>query len=85
MSSLSKYHNTICTKIFLDYYWRDFRGKIPKDSIEGGRSPSGQPFYVAQAYIQHKELLPATVFPGKNEAVTSAYGKVLKTTQNIKV
>ncbi|XP_063917326.1 uncharacterized protein LOC135133026 [Zophobas morio] len=68
-----------------DYYWRDFRGKIPPDAIEGGMTASGTPFYVAQVYIKKYGLLPATVFRNKPEAVANAHGKKLETTENIKV
>ncbi|KAJ3645969.1 hypothetical protein Zmor_023585 [Zophobas morio] len=69
----------------IDYYWRDFRGKIPPDAIEGGMTASGTPFYVAQVYIKKYGLLPATVFRNKPEAVANAHGKKLETTENIKV
>jgi hypothetical protein len=69
----------------IDYYWRDFKGKIPEDAVEGGLSPSGRPFYVAQAYFPKTGLLPANVFPGKSEALSSGLGKEMKTNAHVKV
>ncbi|KAJ3617375.1 hypothetical protein MTP99_007106 [Tenebrio molitor] len=80
-----KAHLAEITSCFPDYYWRDFKGKIPEDAVEGGLSPSGRPFYVAQAYFPKTGLLPANVFPGKSEALSSGLGKEMKTNAHVKV
>ncbi|KRT82451.1 hypothetical protein AMK59_3280 [Oryctes borbonicus] len=50
-----------------NYYWRDYRSKIPDDAIKGTSN-----LYISQVYFEGN--LPATLYPQRNEAVTECRG-----------
>ncbi|XP_063916458.1 uncharacterized protein LOC135132327 [Zophobas morio] len=77
--------SNIDTSCHPDYYWRDFKDRIPPDAIEGGMTASGTPIYVAQVYIYKIGLLPGMVFPNKPNAVTNAHGKKMESATDVKV
>ncbi|KAI4464728.1 hypothetical protein MML48_3g00012081 [Holotrichia oblita] len=56
-----------------NYYWRDYKGTIPEDAVNGTAD-----LYIAQVY--YEGILPATVYPSTKQAVTECRGarRILK-------
>ncbi|KAI4454292.1 hypothetical protein MML48_9g00012273 [Holotrichia oblita] len=60
-----------------NYFWRDYKGTIPDDAFEF------EGLVVAQ--IPYNGLLPATLYPKSNEAVSECFGRKVSTKTDIKV
>ncbi|CAH1371055.1 unnamed protein product [Tenebrio molitor] len=58
----------------LDYYWRDYYGKIPDDAVEGGKDIRGNPTYIGQAFVLHHGILIGQIYPGQISLTTSKEG-----------
>lgn len=69
---------------FLDFYWRDYKGIIPKDALAAGYDSENETTYVAQ--VLHENLL----IPGEiNDSDKRAYYEwalqKYEATENVKV
>ncbi|KAF2893371.1 hypothetical protein ILUMI_12802 [Ignelater luminosus] len=45
----------------LEFYWKNFTGKIPKDAIPGGRDKEGKTTYIGQARLQNGPIIPGQI------------------------
>ncbi|KAK4874547.1 hypothetical protein RN001_013907 [Aquatica leii] len=71
------------TLITEEYYWKEFRGEVPEDAIEGGKSVNGQPIYIGQV-LYFDKLLPAKIYKNDDKAYF-AWNHEQSTTNNIKI
>nr|XP_022899746.1 uncharacterized protein LOC111413119 [Onthophagus taurus] len=62
----------------IEYYWRDYIGEIPKDAVEA--SPG---LYIGQ--IPYNGLLPGTIYPLKQVAVSSGDGHKIESKDGVKI
>lgn len=46
---------------FIDYYWRDYRGVLPKDAFRAGIDELGRPIYFGQVLFEEK-LIPGKIY-----------------------
>ncbi|KAJ8961145.1 hypothetical protein NQ318_008825 [Aromia moschata] len=67
-----------------DYYWREYTGEIPHDSVKGGTDVNNKTTYIGQVYIKQWGIIPVTIYPGRRTVVATIQG-VHQTDQYIKI
>lgn len=58
----------------IDYYWRDYNGKVPSDAVPAGEDVNGEPTFVGQIYLQGHGLFVAQIIPPNLQVEFAAYG-----------
>lgn len=61
----------------LEYFWRDYYGKIPEDAFPGIDGPQGR-LYIGQGYVAPFGLLPSVIYPGCRTALAASFVKEIR-------
>ncbi|KAJ3647994.1 hypothetical protein Zmor_019833 [Zophobas morio] len=68
----------------IDYYWRDYNGKIPEDAVLGGRDKYNKDIYIGQAYVQNEGLVVVQIDKGQSTVYAEMEG-IKRLDKNIKI
>lgn len=71
--------------MFLDYYWVDYYGIIPKFAVTGGLTFTSRPTYIGTTYFPKFGILPSIIYEDDNFAYGTANDTLLKSDKNTKV
>jgi hypothetical protein len=62
-----------------EYFWREYTGSVPEDTIVGGQDINGKDIYIGQAYVRNEGLIPVRISAGVRQVHAPIRGSKMST------